>query len=48
MVRQGWALAYRQFSQDYVDEESEAKTGKAGLWSMDFVEPWEWRRGARR
>ena len=48
LVRQGWALAYRQFSQDYVGQEREAKAGKAGLWVMDFVEPWEWRRGVRR
>lgn len=48
LVRQGWALAYRDFSLDYVDEESEAKAGKAGLWATEFVEPWEWRRGTRR
>ena len=48
LVRQGWALAYRQFSQDYVGQEREAKAGKAGLWVMDFVEPWERRRGTRR
>ncbi len=47
LVREGWALAYRQFSLDYVGEELEAKATKAGLWSMDFVEPWEWRRGRR-
>ncbi len=48
LVREGWALAYRQFSLDYVGEELEAEAAKAGLWSMDFVEPWEWRRGTRR
>ena len=47
LVREGWALAYRQFSLDYVGEELEAEAAKAGLWSMDFVEPWEWRRGKR-
>ena len=46
-MRQGWALAYRQFSRDYVGQERDAKADKAGLWSMDFVEPWEWRRGNR-
>ena len=47
LVREGWALAYRRFSLDYVDEEREAKASKAGLWSMDFVAPWDWRRGVR-
>lgn len=48
LVRQGWALAYRRVSLDYVDEEREAERAKLGLWAMDFVEPWEWRCGARR
>ncbi len=47
LVRVGWALAYREFSLDYVGEEREAKAAKAGLWSMDVVEPWEWRRCRR-
>ena len=48
LVHKGWALAYRRFSLDYVRQEQEAKARKAGLWSMDFIEPWEWRRGTRR
>jgi hypothetical protein len=47
MVRQGWALAYRQYSLDYVDEESAARAAKAGIWVGRFIEPWKWRRGAR-
>jgi endonuclease YncB( thermonuclease family) len=44
MVSNGWALAYRRYSKDYVDEEADAKTAKRGLWLGEFVEPWEWRR----
>ncbi len=44
MVRLGYALAYRQYPDAYVLFESIAKYDKAGMWSGDFVKPWEWRR----
>ena len=47
MVRQGWALAYRRYSIEYVDEEADAKVHKEGLWRGQFVTPWDWRRGKR-
>ena len=47
MVRQGWGLAYRKYSTDYVTEEADAKAKKLGLWRGQFVAPWEWRRGKR-
>ena len=47
MVRQGWAIAYRQYSQDYVGDESAAQAEKAGIWAGRFVEPSRWRRGDR-
>lgn len=47
MVRTGWALAYRQFSRDYVGLEREARQAKVGLWRGEFVKPWDWRRGKR-
>ena len=47
LVRNGWALAYRRFSTDYLDEEAEARAAQAGLWRGAFVPPWEWRRGKR-
>jgi endonuclease YncB( thermonuclease family) len=47
MVRQGWALAYRKYSTDYVTEEADAKAKKLGLWRGQFVAPWDWRRGER-
>ncbi|MCC3862615.1 thermonuclease family protein [Pseudemcibacter aquimaris] len=47
MVSQGWAVAYRRYSKDYVSQEQSAKSNKAGIWAGDFVLPWEWRRGKR-
>ena len=47
LVREGWALAYRQYSKDYVSSESRAKQENIGLWQGKFVEPWNWRRGER-
>ncbi len=47
MVSQGWALAYRRYSLDYVDEEADARAARRGIWASEFVKPWEWRRGKR-
>jgi len=42
-----WAVAYRNYSDDYVAAEDEARTIGAGIWSSQFVMPWDWRRGVR-
>ena len=47
MVLNGWALAYRRFSTDYLNEEAEARAAQAGIWRGAFVAPWDWRRGVR-
>jgi endonuclease YncB( thermonuclease family) len=47
MVRQGWAIAYRQYSRDYIDDEIAAQAEKAGIWAGSFIEPSRWRRGNR-
>ena len=47
MVASGWAIAYRQYSRDYVDEEAAARAAGAGIWAGDFTPPWEWRGGQR-
>jgi len=47
MVRRGWALAYRQYSDAYVYEEAAARAEGIGLWRGAFVPPWDWRRGVR-
>jgi endonuclease YncB( thermonuclease family) len=44
MVRQGWALAYRRYSEDYVSAEDEAHAAKRGMWAGEFDRPWELRR----
>lgn len=44
MVRQGWAVAYRRYSMDYVADENVARAGRRGLWRGEFVMPWVWRR----
>ncbi len=44
MVRQGWALAYRKYSKDYISVEMEAQEAKRGMWAGEFEPPWEWRR----
>ena len=45
MVSEGWAVAYRRFSNDYVDEENKAKTEGKGAWRGRFIPAWEWRQG---
>jgi endonuclease YncB( thermonuclease family) len=44
MVTDGWALAYRKYSKDYVRAETFAKSRREGLWRGEFVPPWEWRK----
>jgi endonuclease YncB( thermonuclease family) len=44
MVRAGMAVAYRRYSNDYVDEEREAKAARRGLWAAEFTPPEQWRR----
>jgi endonuclease YncB( thermonuclease family) len=43
MVRNGWALAYRQYSTAYIPDENQAKREKAGIWQGNFTAPWDWR-----
>ncbi len=44
MVINGWAIAYRYYSLDYVKEEKEAKLNKLGIWSGKFEEPYLFRK----
>jgi len=43
MVSEGWALAYRYYSLDYVSQEDRARAAGRGLWRGEFTPPWEWR-----
>jgi endonuclease YncB( thermonuclease family) len=47
MVRSGLALAYRRYSNAYVDEENAARAAKRGLWASEFTPPWDYRRDSR-
>ncbi len=42
-VEQGWAVAYREFSDAYLGAELQAKTNRLGIWSGSFVSPSEFR-----
>jgi hypothetical protein len=44
IVRAGFATAYRRYSDDYVDEEREAKAANRGIWSGEFTPPEDYRR----
>jgi hypothetical protein len=45
LTRAGLALAYREFSDDYVDEENDAEAARRGAWAGTFTNPWDARRG---
>jgi endonuclease YncB( thermonuclease family) len=45
LARLGLALAYREFSDDYVDEEADAQSARRGAWAGEFTAPWDARRG---
>lgn len=43
MVRQGWAVAYTEYSTAYVEDEQFARANDMGMWAKDFMLPKEWR-----
>ncbi len=47
LVRNGHAVAYRTYSTEFVPAELAARDAKAGMWSGEFVMPWDWRKGQR-
>ena len=47
LVENGWALAYTEYSKDYIIYQKLASENKVGIWQGDFVEPWNWRKGIR-
>ena len=44
MVRNGYAIAYRRYSEKYVPDEDFAKENKLGLWQGKFMNPEKWRK----
>ena len=47
MVRNGWAIAYRYYSLDFVETEKLAKKDKIGLWKGKFQEPFLYRKSKK-
>ena len=47
MVREGYAVAYVQYSKDFIEDEKYAKQNKLGIWSMNFQIPSEYRKSLR-
>ncbi|ALN75648.1 hypothetical protein M673_23175 (plasmid) [Aureimonas sp. AU20] len=49
MVKAGWAIEYKQYSDGrYSQEEAEAKAAKRGIWVGQFIEPSRWRNQGQR
>jgi endonuclease YncB( thermonuclease family) len=48
LVENGWAVAFRRYSELYVEREARARERRIGLWSGEFQMPWEWRSSKRR
>ncbi|WP_192841321.1 thermonuclease family protein [Falsirhodobacter sp. alg1] len=45
MVRNGWAVAYRQYGGEiYGANEDAARNDRAGIWASSFDMPWDWRK----
>ena len=44
LVRGGYAFAYRRYSKKFVSDEDYAKKIQAGMWSMNFDYPWDYRK----
>lgn len=39
MVRTGMAVAYRQYSRRYIEDEKLARSDRRGIWSSHFIDP---------
>ena len=44
MVQNGWAVAYRYYSDDFIKNEEIAKKNKAGIWQGKFLAPYLFRK----
>ena len=48
MVRNGWAIAYRYYSLDYISDEAIAKNSRLGIWKGSFQEPYLFRKNQKK
>ena len=44
LVREGYAFAYRKYSDKFIPDEEYAQSKSNGMWSMDFMFPWDFRK----
>ena len=44
LVRNGYAFAYRKYSNKFIKDEEFAKKNKLGIWAMKFQYPWDFRK----
>ena len=44
LVREGYAFAYRQYSDQFIQDEEYAQSRENGMWAMEFEFPWDFRR----
>ena len=47
MVKYGWAIAYRYYSQEFINDEEFAQKNKLGIWSSKFDEPYIHRKKSK-
>jgi endonuclease YncB( thermonuclease family) len=48
LVENGWAVAYRAYSRDYVGQEDAARQAKRGIWKGAFLAPAQYRAQRRQ
>jgi endonuclease YncB( thermonuclease family) len=48
LVREGFAWAFTRYSNDYVADETRARSAKVGVHAYDCLPAWEWRAQQRR
>jgi len=44
LVREGYAFAYRQYSDQFTQDEMHAQSRQNGMWAMEFEFPWDFRK----
>ena len=44
LVREGFAFAYKKYSDKFISDEEYAKSNRLGMWSMKFQYPWDYRK----
>lgn len=48
LVANGWAVAYRHYSDRYIPDEEEAKAKRRGIWAGSFTMPWDYRHAKKQ